>query len=168
MTAQSVEVAKTGHHFCLECFDKIIKQNVLFGGAGSVVLADSENSSMLFYNFEISGQTSLDLESIGFIGSDEATLSGSMKRGVLTVTDGTHTAQIKLSGTNFLGATFTAASDGHGGTIVVADSGESVMPPHAMISAMAVLGALPVHANHVAEASFAREAFMACPRVATA
>ena len=36
----------------------------------------------------------------------------------LTVTDGTHTANIALLG-NYLASTFVASSDGHGGTLVV-------------------------------------------------
>jgi hypothetical protein len=38
--------------------------------------------------------------------------------GTLTVTDGSHTANIALLG-NYLASTFVASSDGHGGTNVV-------------------------------------------------
>jgi hypothetical protein len=37
---------------------------------------------------------------------------------VLTVTDGTHTANITLAG-NFSNSTFTPSGDGHGGTTIV-------------------------------------------------
>lgn len=63
-------------------------------------------------------------------------------------------------------AIFTAICDGHGGTIVVAIKGMPTRPPHAMISAMASLGASPSHANHVAEPWSAREPLLTGPRVA--
>ena len=44
--------------------------------------------------------------------------SGDASGGTLTVTDGSHTAQIALLG-NYLASTFVASSDGHGGTMVV-------------------------------------------------
>ena len=52
-------------------------------------------------------------------------LFGHESGGVLTVTDGTHAANIALSG-NYLGSTFAASSDGHGGTSVI----ESLMSAH--------------------------------------
>ena len=84
--------------------------------------------------FSASGGTSLDLADIGFAHTGQATFSGTSSSGVLTVADGTHTAHIRLNG-DYLGSTFTASSDGHGGTIVVAGP-----PPLAMVSAMAMLG----------------------------
>ena len=44
--------------------------------------------------------------------------SGNNSPGTLTVSDGTHTANIALTG-NYSLANFTASSDGHGGTIIV-------------------------------------------------
>jgi hypothetical protein len=41
---------------------------------------------------------------------------------VLTVTNGTQTAEINLTG-DYLASTFTASSDGHGGTTVVDPTG---------------------------------------------
>ncbi|WP_291736527.1 hypothetical protein, partial [Bradyrhizobium sp.] len=46
------------------------------------------------------------------------TFSGNTTRGTLTVTDGTVTASVALLG-NYMASTFTASSDGHGGTLVV-------------------------------------------------
>jgi hypothetical protein len=89
-------------------------QNVTFSGnSGELVLAQSQGYAGTISGFSTSGGTSLDLRDIGFVSSIEATWSG----GVLTVTDGTHTAHITLAG-DFSGSTFTAASDGQGGVIV--------------------------------------------------
>ncbi|MEP6967105.1 MAG: hypothetical protein ABI906_03400 [Pseudomonadota bacterium] len=55
------------------------------------------------------------------------------------MTDGTHTAHVTLLG-DYTGSTFTAKSDGHGGTIV-GDQGTSSVSAHPLIAAMASLGA---------------------------
>ncbi len=55
----------------------------------------------------------LDLRDVGFVGAGEASFAG----GVLTVTDGTHTAHIAMAG-NYAATTFQAASDGRGGVNV--------------------------------------------------
>jgi hypothetical protein len=47
--------------------------------------------------------------------------------GTLTVTDGRHAASIALLG-NYMAASFVAAADGHGGTLV-ANIGQSEEPP---------------------------------------
>ena len=64
--------------------------------------------------------------------------SGTASGGVLTVTDGTHTAQIKLIG-DYFSSTFVAASDGHGGTIVI-DYAAPAAAPAAQIFVAAVAG----------------------------
>jgi hypothetical protein len=51
----------------------------------------------------------------------------------LTVTDGTHAAHLKLAG-DYAGASFTTASDGHGGTTVV--------DPHAGAATAAAVASL--------------------------
>ncbi|MGI9170806.1 MAG: hypothetical protein ACR2FH_11650, partial [Caulobacteraceae bacterium] len=63
--------------------------------------------------------------------------------GVLTITDGTHTARIDLRG-DYLGDVFTATSDGHGGTRVVdpAAAAAALLPPHRFIAAAASFGAV--------------------------
>ena len=43
--------------------------------------------------------------------------SGTAASGTLTVKDSLHTAQLTLIG-NYLAATFTSATDGHGGTLI--------------------------------------------------
>jgi hypothetical protein len=95
-------------------FASSFSQNVTFtGSAGVLKLARSQAYGGTIHNFSNTGSTQLDLGDIGFISASEATFSG----GVLTVTDGKHTAHIHLAG-NYSGSTFVASSDGHGGTIV--------------------------------------------------
>jgi len=65
---------------------------------------------------------------------------------VLTVTDGTHTAEIKLIG-SYPTSTFEVSSDGHGGTIVVDPAATGSSSPHHFIAAMASMtgpGSAPV------------------------
>jgi hypothetical protein len=115
-------------------FDAAFSQDVSFtGSTGELVLAQSQGYSATISGFSTSGGTSLGLRDIGFVSPNEATFSG----GVLTVTDGTHAAHIKLAG-DFSGSTFTASSDGHGGTLVV-DPTERTL--QAMVQAMAAFSA---------------------------
>jgi hypothetical protein len=123
-------------------------QNVTFSGTTGVLeLAQSQTYTGNITGFSTTGGTSLDLVDIGFVSSTEATFSGTKTGGVLTVTDGTHTAHINLKG-NYLSATFVASSDGHGGTIVVDPRARAQLPTatqsgaaHQFIAAMAGLGA---------------------------
>jgi hypothetical protein len=52
-----------------------------------------------------------------------ASYSGDTSGGTLSVTDGTHTANIALLG-NYLASAFVASSDGHGGTNIIVDRRE--------------------------------------------
>jgi hypothetical protein len=85
---------------------------------------------------------------------------------VLTVTDQIHTARISLNG-DYLNATFTATSDNHGGTDVVA---QATMFPvvHAFVGAMAGFGASAGHGVHTGEAWSRRGPMLTLPRVAIA
>jgi hypothetical protein len=76
-------------------------------------------------------------DDIKFVDPGEATFSGTVSGGVLTVTDGTQTANIKLNG-DYLGATFTASSDGKKGVDVVATGGQTPSAAH-FVGAMAAL-----------------------------
>jgi hypothetical protein len=104
-------------------FDGAFTEDVLFlkgtGGAtsGTLRLGESVGYNGTITGFSKSGATTLDLRDIGFGSMTTASYSGTSAGGVLTVTDGTNTAQIHLAG-NFLSSTFTVASDGHGGTSV--------------------------------------------------
>jgi len=113
------------------------------GTTGVLHLAQSKTYTANITGFSKSGMTSLDLGDIRFVGSTEATYSGTTSSGVLTVTDGTNTAHINLKG-NYTTSTFVASSDGHNGTIVVDSTAKdaAIAPSSAkFIEAMAGLGA---------------------------
>jgi hypothetical protein len=115
--------------------DADFSENVGFTGAnGLLELADSEGYVGRVYGFSHSGTTSLDLRDIGFVSASEATFNGTNTGGTLTVTDGTHTAKIKLVG-DYTGATFVAGSDGHGGTTVVDPLNNAAV--HSFVAAVA-------------------------------
>jgi hypothetical protein len=116
-------------------------QRVVFQGTTGVLeLAQSQGYTGTITGFSKTGGTSLDLGDIAFVSSTEATFSGTASGGMLTVTDGTHTAHISLKG-DYLASTFTASSDGHGGTIVVDPTAGSAVSAHRFIAAAATLGA---------------------------
>ncbi len=133
-------------------FGSSFTQNVNFTGTTGVLeLAQSQSYTGKVRGFSLTGGTSLDLTDIGFVNAGEATFSGDKVSGVLTVTDGTHTAHLTLIG-DYIGSAFVASSDGHGGVSIVdtnAGFGASAAPPHALstaashqfIAAMAGLGA---------------------------
>jgi hypothetical protein len=103
-------------------------QNVAFTGATGVLeLAHSQSYAGTITGFSKSGGTSLDLEDITFTsGKTTASFTGTTTSGVLTVTDGTHTAKIKLTG-DYLTSKFTTSSDGHGGTTIVDPTGPAAV-----------------------------------------
>ena len=112
------------------------------GGLGTLILGHSQSYTANITGFSTAGGTELDLSDVGFVSASEATFSGTTAGGVLTVSDGTHTAKLKLVG-NFTGSTFTASSDGHGGVIVVDPIAGASAPPasaQAFASAMAGMG----------------------------
>jgi len=149
-------------------------QNVTFTAtSGTLELGKSQGYAGAISGFSLTGGTSLDLQDIAFVSASEATFSGTATSGVLTVTDGTHTAHLHLSG-NYLAATFTASSDGHGGVIIhdpthTASAPPSpAPPPHRFIAAMAGLGATPAGPVHLPIAIHAPTALLATPRLDTA
>jgi hypothetical protein len=135
-------------------FSSTFAQNVSFTTAsGSVLeLAHSTAYSGKISGFSKTGASALDLLDIGFGSKTKATFSGTSVSGVLTVTDGTHTAKIAFTG-SYVASAFTVASDGHGGTMVKD-------PPAALISAMAAFA--PAHSEVMATAT--RDRF--APRLA--
>ncbi len=123
-------------------FASSFNQAVTFAGKrGTLELAQSQAYAAAISGFSKAGGTFLDLDDIAFVGAGQATYSGTKTGGVLTVTDGTHTAHINLVG-NYRGSAFVTASDGHGGTIVHDPPAPpaAVPPPHRFIAAMAGLG----------------------------
>ena len=75
------------------------------GKTGTLELDQSQTFAGAVSGFSKAGRTTLDLRDIGFASPGEATFSGNAKSGVLTVSDGTHTARIALTG-NYTGVTF--------------------------------------------------------------
>ena len=151
-------------------FTSSFNQAVTFGSTGTLELAQSQTYTANVTGFSKTGATSLDLVDIGFVSSTEATFSGTKTGGVLTVTDGTHTAHISLKG-NYLTSTFIASSDGHGGTIVVDPKakGGAAAPPnpstHPLIAAMAALGAPGAVTVRQADGPLAHAPLIAGPHV---
>jgi hypothetical protein len=110
-------------------FEAAFDEAVDFTGAtGRLILAHAQSYTGKIAGFSTTGGMALDLRDVSFTSPGEATFSGGHASGVLTVSDGTHTATIKLVG-DYQGATFTAASDGEGGVVVVAQTGEAPGTP---------------------------------------
>ena len=129
-------------------FRSTFSQDVTFGGASGVLeLAKSQAYTGQITGFSLTGATELDLGDIHFAaGTTTATFvdGGSGTGGILTVTDGTHTAHIALVG-DYTASTFEFSADGHGGTFVADPpkaAASSVKPANVlpMINAMAGVG----------------------------
>jgi hypothetical protein len=143
-------------------------QNVVFQGTTGVLeLAQSQSDAGTVFGFSKTGGTSLDLRDIGFVSSTEATFSGTASSGVLTVTDGTHTAHITLAG-DYRASTFTASSDGHGGTIIVDPTAASDTAAHRFIAAAAGMANAAGVAIHTGEVWSVREPILVRPRATAA
>ena len=142
-------------------FGNVFDEAVSFGATGTLVLSQSSDFKATVTG--VSTGTSFDLTDIGFVSAGEATFRGHHSGGTLTVTDGVHAAHIALSG-DYLGATFTAASDGAGGVLVT----ESTAPIHQFIGAAASLGASPGSLSHAPEIYTAHAAIFARPHCAMA
>jgi len=134
-------------------FGSTFAQNVDWTGVPGVLeLAKSQTYTGKVTGFSTTGGTSFDLLDIAFGGSTTAKFTGSTTSGVLTVTDGTHTAKITLEG-NYTTSKFTASSDGHGGTKVVDPTPKvaaHLAPPaplNGFVAAMAAFGTAegPIH-----------------------
>jgi hypothetical protein len=139
-------------------------EGVTFTSSGTLELAQSQGFTNSIKGFSDNGKTTLDLRDIGFVGTGEASFSGTSSGGVLTVTDGTHTARITLKG-NYLGSTFVASSDGSGGTDVIAQKTQgAVASPHAFVAAMAGIGLPAASALQAGELWIARMPILASSR----
>ena len=87
-----------------------------FGGTGTLKLDNS--SSFAGTVAGMTGSDSIDFADISFATIQTPTFNGTSSGGTLSVTDGTHSANIALLG-NYMASTFVASSDGHGGTSVI-------------------------------------------------
>jgi hypothetical protein len=119
-------------------FSGTFNEAVAFGPSGRLKLA-GQGYTAAITGFSHTGTTSLDLTDITFSGGTMATYSGTSAAGVLTVTDGTHTAHIHFTG-NYLAAIWTLSNDGTGHTLVVDPTAPK---PHIIVAAMAGMGAAP-------------------------
>jgi hypothetical protein len=127
-------------------------EDVAFNGGGTLVLADSQDYGGTIARFSTTGANALDLSDIGFVGPDQATFSGGAAGGVLTVTDGMHTAHIKLLG-DYLNSTFTTATDNHGGVIVTDPRVSRLIEAVAASPALSGAGASSREAPQIHEAA---------------
>jgi hypothetical protein len=101
---------------------------VTFGGStGELLLANATNFTGTVAG--LSGQDTIDLTNIAFASVQTPSFSGDMNGGTLTVTDGTHTDAIKLTG-DYTQSGWTTSNDGHGGTNIVD-------PPLALVASAA-------------------------------
>jgi hypothetical protein len=148
-------------------FDAGFTQNVQFSkGAGELVLAKSLTYTGAITGFAKTGGTTLDLGDIGFVSASEATFSGTRTGGVLTVSDGMHTAKITRGG-DYLGTTFTASSDGHAGVLVIGGPTPAGAPSvPAFAAAMAAIGAPATPSIHDAASTEQRTVSLLGPRAA--
>ena len=138
-------------------------QNVAFdvGTTGELILGVSSYYTGTISDFSDVGKTSLDLRDISFVGSSEANYYGTTAGGILTVIGGTHVASIRLAG-DYTTATFTASSDGDGGTVIVATTTQA--PAHGFIAAMAGLGGSGGEGLHSGQPISPHTAFLMAPR----
>ena len=97
-------------------FDKPV---AFLGDTGTLKLDNS--SSFAGTVAGMTGQDTIDFAYIDPIKVQQPTYSGTASSGSLTVTDGSHIANVALLG-DYMASTFVTSSDGHGGTNVVASS----------------------------------------------
>jgi len=85
---------------------------------GALVMLDSQQFGAAIHGFGGTNTDALDLRDISFTSSAfKLGYSGSTTKGVLTVTDGTHTAHLTMFG-NYTTANFHASANS-GGTMIV-------------------------------------------------
>jgi hypothetical protein len=90
---------------------------IFAGNAGTLQLDNSAGFSGTVAG--MTGQDTLDLRDISFASIQTPSFHNATSAGgTLTVSDGSHTANIALLG-NYLASTFVASSDGHGGTNII-------------------------------------------------
>ncbi len=150
-------------------FGSSFAENVQFEVKGGVLsLAQSQGYTGQISGFTTNGASKLFLGDIAYVGAGEATYSGTTSSGVLTVTDGTHTAQIDFVG-DYTHAGFTASSAFGGGTEITATARQTPsMPPIAHFSdAMASLAAGTGVSIHAPRPSAAGLGVLAPPHIWT-
>ena len=118
------------------------------GKSGVLELADSQTYGGTVSGFSTTGHTRLYLVDIAHTGMSQATFSGTSTGGILTVTDGTHTAHIAMAG-DYLGLTFvTYGVPGGKGVSVVTQTPTATVFPGPSVPAFAA-----IMAGHGADSS---------------
>jgi autotransporter-associated beta strand protein len=144
------------------------------GSATMLILAAGASETGVLHGF-IANDT-LDLRGVAFATASKAFAfnASATTGGKLTVTDGTHTEVVTLAG-NYTGATFTLASDGHGGTdvtvvgaVAAAVKGPSPASPQRFAAAMAGFAVGAGLPTAVAETWRGAFAALAAPRAHSA
>ncbi len=160
-------------------FTSAFSEDVAFkpsDAASVLILAQSQAYTGQVSGFAARSKTQLDLRDIAFVSAGEVSFSGTSTSGVLTVTDGSHTASITLIG-DYVGWAFTAVSDGQGGTLVLdpekshpasASAGSSPFPTHGFVAAMAGLGNAAGPICTASGGALSQPVLLSAPRVAIA
>lgn len=100
---------------------------VTFAGTSGALLSLAAPEDFSGTVAGLAGQDKLDLGDINGASVQTPSYAGTSSSGTLTVTDGTHTANIALLG-NYLSSVFVAKGDGHGGTFIEV----TTHPPHSL------------------------------------
>jgi hypothetical protein len=142
-------------------FGSAFTEHVTFGADGVLALSQSQNFTGAVFGFSTTGTTSLDLQDINF-ATATAKYSGTTASGILTVTDGTHTAKIDLIG-DYLASTWELSADSGTGTMVKDPTAKSpaASPVHALVAAAASFGAATAGAAQTRAADPPRLALLA-------
>ncbi|MBA3810097.1 MAG: hypothetical protein H0X27_00320 [Caulobacteraceae bacterium] len=143
--------------------------------SGILELAQSQSYTKTVTGIAINGGGDfLELDDISFVSADEASYvdNGMHTGGVLTVTDGTHSAHIKLVG-DYRPSGFGVQSDGNGGVNVFYSTLPTAPPRTAtsgrFVAAMASLGSEAVGVAHLSgRGDYAHPTMLSVPRMAMA
>ena len=112
-------------------FGGVSSSHITFAGQSGTLQLDKSQS----FTGQISGFGGADQIDLGDIAFDaSATTLGysgnsGNSGGTLSVSDGTHTANLALLG-NYMASSFATSSDGHGGTLITDAAQSSIQPPH--------------------------------------
>ncbi len=90
-------------------------QNIVFTGSGGELVIDGTGT---FNVVDLATSDKLDLGAIDFSSNPTGTYVGDADSGTLTITDGTNSVTLDLSGDDYRNAHLAAESDGHGGTLI--------------------------------------------------
>ena len=99
-------------------FGGSVFQDVDFeAGATGTLILDHSSSDVPDEIYGFASGDQIDLKDINFAAGHTLTFNAALNESTLSVTDGTHTANLNFIG-NYTAGSFSLASDGHGGTLV--------------------------------------------------